>query len=230
VASGPTVPDASTCQDALSILDRHQVHLSSDLRELLQSGALETPKPGDTCFSLGATHMIACAQNGLEAAAQVARQAGVTPVILSDRIEGESRQVATVMAAIAQQVVRHAQPVQAPCVLLSGGETTVTVKGQGRGGRNTEFALAAAMALQGLAGVSVMSMGTDGIDGHCDAAGAIVDEHSLAQMAQLDLKPAEYLDQNDSYTVLSAIGACVHTGPTGTNINDIRALLILPPS
>ncbi|MDO8771097.1 MAG: glycerate kinase [Burkholderiaceae bacterium] len=228
VASGPTVPDISSCIDALAVLDRYDVIISAGLRKQLLDASLETPKPGDDCFLAGETRMIACAQDGLEAAAQVAREGGVTPLILSDRIEGESREVARVHAAIAQQVIRRGQPLGAPCVLLSGGETTVTVTGHGRGGRNTEFSLALALALQGQSGVSALSAGTDGIDGSSDAAGAIVDEDTLERARQLGLDPLTHLMDNDSFTLLSRIGTCIHTGPSGTNINDVRALLIAP--
>lgn len=228
VASGPTLPDPSTCAQALSVLDHYRIGLSDGLRQLLREGRLETPKPGEAGFTVTDVRMIACAQVGLEAAAQVAQAHGVAPLILSDRMEGESRVVAGVHAAMALQVARREQPLAAPCVLLSRGETTVTVTGQGRGGRNTEFALAFALAAQGEPGISALSAGTDGIDGNCDAAGAIVDEHTVELARKRGLDALAYLHENDSYGLLSELGACLYTGPTGTNINDLRAVVIAP--
>lgn len=228
VASGPTLPDSSTCADALAVLEHYRIDVSGGLRQRLIDARLETPKPDSACFDRAEARMIACAQNGLEAAAAVARAHGVAPLLLSDRMEGEARVVAGVHAAMAQQVLQHGQPLASPCVLLSGGETTVTVTGQGCGGRNTEFALAFALAAQAAPGVSALSAGTDGVDGNCDAAGAVVDEYTLALARSKGLDALASLRDNDSFTLLSALGACVHSGPTGTNINDLRAVLIAP--
>ena len=228
VASGPTLADPSTCADALAVLERYRIDVSMPLRQRLREGRLETPKPGATCFADAQVSMIACAQDGLMAAAAVARAHGITPLLLSDRMEGEARVVAGVHAAMAMQVLRHGQPLVAPCVLLSGGETTVTVTGSGRGGRNTEFALAFAIAAQAAPGVSALSAGTDGVDGNCPAAGAIADERTLAQARSKGFDVLTSLRDNDSFTLLSALDACVHTGATGTNINDLRAVMIAP--
>lgn len=229
IASGPTLPDPSTCADALAILDRRGIALPPALRRALEGGELESPKPAATDAVAGQARLIATAQHGLEAAAAVARAEGIATAILSDRLEGEAAVVAGVHAAIAGQVLRHGQPLPSPCVLLSGGETTVTVRGEGRGGRNTEFALAFLHAWDGSPGVSLLSAGTDGVDGNSEVAGALVDERTAAAAAgRLGLDIADYLRRNDSATALEQLDACLRTGPSGTNINDIRAVLIAP--
>jgi hydroxypyruvate reductase len=172
--------------------------------------------------------MIATPQDALMAAADVARAAGVTPVVLGDAIEGEAREVAMVMAGIVRQVVRHGQPVPAPCVLLSGGETTVTVRGNGRGGRNAELLLALAVALDGMSGVWALAADTDGVDGTEDNAGCMLDPQSLQRAAAAGLRPKEMLRDNDGYGFFSAVDGLVKTGPTLTNVNDFRAILVLP--
>ncbi len=228
IASGPTVPDASTCADALAILARYVIAVPAAARAGLESGAFETPKPGDAIFAGHSVHMIATPQASLEAAAALARQHGITAHILSDEIEGESREVGKVHAALARAVARHGQPFARPCVLLSGGETTVTVRSKGgRGGRASEFLLGCAIALQGQAGVWGLSADTDGIDGIEDNAGAVLAPDTLARAAALGLKPADTLDRNDAYSFFSALGDLVVPGPTFTNVNDFRALLIL---
>ena len=228
IASGPTVPDPSTCADALAILQRYGIEVPAAARAALESGAAETPKPGDPRFAGHQVHMIATPQQSLEAAAALAREAGIEAHILSDEIEGESREVGKVHAALARAVARHGQPFARPCVILSGGETTVTVKAKGgRGGRATEFLLGCAIALQGQPGVWVLAADTDGIDGVEDNAGAIVSPDTLARAAARGLKAAEVLDRNDAYNFFAPLGDLVVPGPTFTNVNDFRALLVL---
>ena len=228
IASGPTVPDSSTCADALALLQRYGITVPPAALEGLRSGALETPKPGDACFAGHAVHTIATPRQSLQAAAEAARAAGLEAHILSDEIEGESREVGKVHAALARAVARHGQPFARPCVILSGGETTVTVKGQGgRGGRASEFLLGCAIALQGEPGVHVLAADTDGIDGIEDNAGAIVTPDTLARARALGLKAEDHLDRNDAYRFFQPLGDLVLTGPTYTNVNDFRALLVL---
>lgn len=237
IASGPTVPDPTSCADALSILKRvvHGVQgLEVDLiLKALDEGRWETPKPGNAAFARSRVHMIATPQQALEAAADAARAAGLNAHILSDEMEGESREVGKVHAALARAVARHDQPFSRPCVILSGGETTVTVRQQpagtprGRGGRAGEFCLGLAQALQGQPGVYALAADTDGIDGVEDNAGAVVSPQTLSQAAQQGLKVADCLDRNDAYGFFSAIGGLVLTGPTHTNVNDFRAILVL---
>jgi len=230
IASGPTVPDRSTFADALAILAKYRISEPVSVVEHLRAAREETPKPGDPRLTSAQTHLIATPQQSLEAAAEVARQAGVTPLILGDSLEGESREVALVHAGIARQVVRHDQPVAAPCVLLSGGETTVTVRGKGRGGRNVEFLLALAVALGGEPGVYAMAGDTDGVDGTEDNAGAVVTPETLQRAAASGLDAKAHLADNDGYSFFSGLGDLVKTGPTLTNVNDFRAILILPPT
>jgi hydroxypyruvate reductase len=234
IASGPTVPDPGSCADALAILDRYRIDIPAAVREALASGALETPKPGDPVFAGQAVHLIATPQQSLEAAAALARTAGIDAHVLSDQIEGESREVGKVHAALARAVARRGQPFARPCVLLSGGETTVTVREPvrhagraGRGGRAGEFLLACTIALQGEPGVHVLAADTDGIDGSEDNAGAIAGPDTLARAAALGLQAGPCLDGHDSWGFFSALGDLVQTGPTFTNVNDFRALLIL---
>jgi glycerate 2-kinase len=228
IASGPTVPDSSTCADALRILARYGITIPAAARSGLVSGAFESPKPGDARFSGHRVHMIATPQQSLEAAAALARAAGLGVHILSDEIEGESREVGKVHAALARHIARRGQPFARPCVVLSGGETTVTVKSKGgRGGRATEFLLGSAIALQGEANVHVLAADTDGIDGVEDNAGAIVTPSTLARALAQGLKAQEFLDRNDAYNFFKPLGDLVVTGPTFTNVNDFRALLIL---
>lgn len=228
IASGPTVPDATTCADALAILQRYGIEVPPAARAGLESGAFETPKPGDPRFAGHEVHLIATPQQSLEAAAEVARAHGIAAHILSDEMEGESREVGKVQAALARAVARRGAPFAKPCVILSGGETTVTVKSKGgRGGRASEFLLGCTIALQGQPGVHVLAADTDGIDGVEDNAGAIATPDTLARAAALGLKPQEFLDRNDAYSLFSALGDLVVPGPTFTNVNDFRALLVL---
>jgi glycerate 2-kinase len=229
IASGPTVADASTCADALAILARLRIEVPAAARALLESGQGETLKPGDARLARCETRLISSPQIGLEAAAQLARAAGYGVCILGDSIEGEAREVGRVMAGIALQVATHQQPVAAPCVLLSGGETTVTVRGKGRGGRNVEFLLALGLALKGQAGVWALAGDTDGVDGMEDIAGAHLAPDSLQRARTLGLQAAACLDNNDGHGFFGALGDAIVTGPTLTNINDFRAVLIQQP-
>ena len=227
IGSGPTVPDATTCADALAILARYGIDVPPAARHGLDSGAFETPKPGDPRFAGHEVHLIAAPQQSLEAAAALAREHGVEAHVLSDEIEGESREVGKVHAALARAVARRGQPFAKPCVILSGGETTVTIRSQGgRGGRATEFLLGCAIALQREPGVHVLAADTDGIDGVEDNAGAIVTPDTLARAAAQGLKAAAFLDRHDAYSFFAALGDLVVTGPTYTNVNDFRALLV----
>jgi glycerate 2-kinase len=233
IASGPTVPDVTTCADALAILKRYNIAIPAALTAQLENGALETPKPGDKAFDGHAVHMIATPQQSLEAAAAAARAAGLAAYILSDEMEGESREVGKVHAALARAVALKGQPFSKPCVILSGGETTVTVRprqpgdAKGRGGRAGEFCLGLALALQGQPGVYALAADTDGIDGVEDNAGAFVAPDTLARAVAQGMKVDRYLDRNDAYGYFEPLGDLVVTGPTHTNVNDFRALLIL---
>lgn len=227
VASGPTLPDATTCVQALAVLQKYAIEVDPQVYWHLQSGAGETPKPTDPRFARNRHHVVATAQKALDAAASCARAAGILPHILSDCIEGESRDVAQVHAAITRQIIGHGQPFTRPCVLLSGGETTVTLRGNGRGGRNAEFLLALAVALHGTNDVYALACDTDGIDGSEDNAGALYGPDSMTRAAILALTPNAMLDNNDGYGFFCALGDLVVTGPTRTNVNDFRAILIL---
>jgi hydroxypyruvate reductase len=226
IASGPTVPDPTTCAEALAILQKYGIAEPAAALEYLRRAHDETPKPGDPRLARAQTVMIGTPQASLEAAAEAARRAGVAPMILSDAIEGEARDVALVHAAIARQVAAHGQPARAPCVLLSGGETTVTVRGKGRGGRNAEFLLALTIALDGHGRVHAIACDTDGVDGTEDNAGAIAGPDSLARAAALGLRAKDFLADNDGYTFFQRLGDLVVTGPTLTNVNDFRAILV----
>ena len=228
IGSGPTVPDSTTCADALRILTRYNIAISAAAREGLESGEFETPKPGDACFAGHEVHMVSTPRQSLDAAAALAHSAGITAHVLSDEIEGESRDVGKVHAALARYVARHGQPFSKPCVVLSGGETTVTVAAKGgRGGRASEFLLSTAIALQGEPGVHVLAGDTDGIDGIEDNAGAVIAPDTLARAVSLGLNPQEFLDRNDAYNFFAPLDDLVATGPTFTNVNDFRAMLIL---
>jgi len=226
IASGPTVADPTTCADALAVLAKYRIAVPPPVDGLLRSGLSETPKPGDVCFAHCETRVIATAQGSLAAAAEAARAAGVTPLILGDAIEGEAREVAKVMAGIARSCAQHGVPARPPCVLISGGETTVTVRGKGRGGRNAEFLLALAVALEGAPGIHALAGDTDGIDGSEDNAGAVIAPDTLARAHALGLDAQARLADNDGYGFFSRLNDLVVTGPTRTNVNDFRAILI----
>ena len=233
IASGPTVPDATTCLDALAILQRYGIALPPALMQALQAGRLETPKPGDAVFARTEVRMLATPMQSLQAAAELARAAGITPYILSDEIEGESREVGKVHAALARAVARGQGAFAKPCVILGGGETTVTVRelpagmARGRGGRAGEFCMGLAEALQGQASVWALAADTDGIDGMEDNAGARVTPDTLQRAAAQGLKLSDHLLRNDAYGYFSALDDLVVTGPTNTNVNDFRAILVL---
>jgi hydroxypyruvate reductase len=226
VASGPTIPDATTCDDALRIIDKYGIEVPADIKARLASGELETPKPGDPRFAGHAHEVVATAMTALEAAANRARELGIEPRILSDHIEGEAREVAAEHADIVREVRQQVKADGKPRVLLSGGETTVTVRGKGRGGRNAEFLLALAVALDGMPGVHAIACDTDGIDGSEDNAGAVIGSDTLARAAAAGINGKAMLDDNNGYGFFSALGDLVMTGPTLTNVNDFRAVLI----
>jgi hydroxypyruvate reductase len=226
IGSGPTVADPTTFAEALAVLDRRQITPPAAVREHLRRAADETPKPGDPRLADSRIALIATPMTSLRAAAQVAADHGVTPLIISDAVEGEAREVASDMAARALRIVRGEDPVQTPCVLISGGETTVTVRGAGRGGRNAEFLLALAIALDGQPGVHAIACDTDGVDGSEDNAGAVMGDDTLARAAAIGLDPGARLTDNDGYGFFDALGDLVMTGPTRTNVNDFRAILI----
>ncbi|WP_374601807.1 glycerate kinase [Niveibacterium sp.] len=227
IASGPTVADPSTCDEALAILQRYEIALPDAVRAVLASGRGESIKPRDPRLANVSTTLVATPQGALEAAAAVARGAGITPYILGDSIEGEARDVAKVMAGIARQVAQRGQPFAAPCVLLSGGETTVTVRGAGCGGRNVEFLLSLGLALEGLPGVHALAGDTDGVDGMVDVAGAYLAPDTLPRAWALGLRPQASLDDNDAHRFFGALSDAIITGPTQTNVNDFRAILIV---
>lgn len=233
IASGPTVPDASTCADALAILQRYAIAVPPEVLQSLQSGAWETPKPGSPVFAGHVVNMIATPQQSLEAAAEAARAEGLHAYILSDEIEGESREVGKVHAALARAAAKGQGPFIKPCVILSGGETTVTIKPQpagsprGRGGRAGEFCMGLAQALQGQPGVWALAADTDGIDGIEDNAGAQLSPDTLARALALGHKVDEHLQRNDAYGFFEPLGDLVITGPTHTNVNDFRAILVV---
>ena len=230
IASGPCSPDPTTYQDALDILNRYGCKVPQAVQATLERGIrgelAETPKPGDKIFTRTENRVIATAQQSLDAAAKFFEANGVRAAILGDSVTGEAREVAKVYAALAREVAVHGQPWQRPVALISGGECTVTVRGKGRGGRCAEFLLSLVNDLQGADGVHALACDTDGIDGTEDNAGAIAAPDSIARAAQLGLNAGKLLDNNDGYSFFSALGDLVVTGPTRTNVNDYRAILI----
>lgn len=225
IGSGPTIPDPTTLADARGVLSRYGITPPAAVAAWLHDARAETPKPGPA-YAKARHVMIATPAGSLEAAAAVAQAAGVTPMILGDAIEGEAAEVARVMAGIAQSCAAHGHPAPAPCVLISGGETTVTVRGRGRGGRNAEFLLALAIALDGHPRIHALAADTDGIDGTEDNAGAVLAPDSLARARALGFDARDRLRDNDGYAVFAALGDLIVTGPTRTNVNDFRAILI----
>ena len=230
IASGPTVADPTTCADALAIVKRYGIELPGPVRKVLESGRGESVKPGDPRLARADVRMVATPQKALEAAAQVVRQAGYAVHILGDALEGEARDVGTVLAGMALQVAKRGQPFTAPCVLLSGGETTVTVRGQGCGGRNVECLLAFAIATQGHPHIHALMADTDGVDGLEEIAGAVMGPDTLARAWASGLRPLDELAHNNGHGFFGALGASVVTGPTLTNVNDFRAILISQPA
>jgi glycerate 2-kinase len=229
IASGPTVADPTTCSDALGIVRRYGIDLPAAALRLLESGRGESVKPGDPRLDRARVRIIATPQLALEAAASVARGAGVAAYILGDAIEGEARDVGRVLAGIALQVAEHDQPVSPPCVLLSGGETTVTVRGGGRGGRNVEYLLSLAIALDGHPRIHALAGDTDGVDGLEEIAGAHIAPDSLARAWAGGFRPKDVLADNDAHSLFTALGDSIITGPTLTNVNDFRAIHIARP-
>lgn len=226
IASGPTIADHTTCSEALSILRRYQIPITSAVNDLLSSGKGESIKPDDPRMTRIETHIIATPQRALETAATLAREAGYAAYILGDAIEGEARDVGKVLGAMALQVAQRAQPFGAPCVLLSGGETTVTVRGAGRGGRNVEYLLSLGITLNGHADIHALAGDTDGVDGQEEIAGAYLSPDSLSRAWSMGMRPRDMLDNNDAHSFFSALGDSIVTGPTLTNVNDFRAILI----
>ena len=226
IASGPTVGDPTTSADALAVVRRYGITLPPAAERLLADDRSETVKPDDPDLSGNETHIVAAPQASLEAAAIVGRQAGFAVHILGDALEGEARDVGAVLAGITRQAARRGQPFTPPCVLLTGGETTVTVRGKGRGGRNVEFLLSLGLHLRGLENIWALAGDTDGVDGLEEIAGAILTPDSLSRSWALGLNPQVALDDNDGHGFFGALGDAVVTGPTLTNVNDFRAILI----
>ena len=227
IASGPTAPDETTCADALAVLARYGIAVPTAARSALERGTWESVKPGDPRLASAEFRIVAAPQASLEAAARVAAGQGVQPVILSDRLEGEAREVGRQMAAQVQSVLERGEPCRPPCLLLSGGETTVTVRGNGCGGRNVEFLLGFGTALGPCEGVYALAADTDGVDGMAAVAGALWHPDTLVRAAAHGLDPREFLDANDAHGFFGALGDSVVTGPTLTNVNDFRAVLVL---
>jgi len=228
IASGPTVADPTTCAEALGVLERYGIDAPPRVVAALRGGEWESIKPADPRLRAAAYHVVAAPQQSLEAAARLAAASGVTPWILSDRLEGEARIVGREMAGLVADVVREGRPVSPPCLLLSGGETTVTVRGHGRGGRNVEFLLALGMELGSRENVFALAGDTDGIDGMAAVAGAIWKPDTWPRAAALGLDPSRFLQDNDAHSFFWSLGDSVVTGPTRTNVNDFRAVLVLP--
>lgn len=226
IASGPTVPDPTTFAEAAAILDKYRIEAPEAVQTHLENATDETPKPGDGRFDNTTAIIAATPKMALEAAAIAAEEAGYKALIQGDAIEGEAREVASDIAATALAIARDGDPALPPAILLSGGETTVTVTGQGRGGRNTEFLLALAIALEGEAGIYAIACDTDGIDGSGDNAGALITPDTLARADRAGLDAAAHLADNDAYSLFEKLNDLVMTGPTLTNVNDFRAVLI----
>ena len=218
IGSGPTVPDRSTIADARAVLAKYGINQQVEFHE--------TPKPGDPEFERVQNLIVGSNEQAIHAAYRQAKELGYRTMVLSTRIEGETREVAGVHAAIAKEILATGRPVKAPACVLSGGETTVTIRGSGKGGRNQEFVLAAAIALEGAGEVTVLSVGTDGSDGPTDAAGAIADGSAVGKARELGMDAADYLARNDSYHFFEKIEGLVKTGPTGTNVMDVRVVLV----
>ncbi|MGO8703020.1 MAG: glycerate kinase [Candidatus Brocadiia bacterium] len=235
IASGPSAPDSTTFADALAVLSKYGIESRAprSVLEHLRAGAAgaepETPKPGDPIFAKVRNLVIANNAASVAACARKSRALGYRPLVLSSTIEGEAREVARVCAAIARESLASGRPVAPPACLICGGETTVTLRGTGRGGRNQEFALAAALAARGLEGVAILAGGTDGTDGPTDAAGALADGATCDRAAGLGLSAADFLARNDSYHFFQPLGDLLMTGPTGTNVMDLYLLLVGRP-
>lgn len=228
IASGPTVADPTTCADALRILARHAIPVPASVARALDTGAGETIKPGDPRLAACEVRIVATPAMALDAAVKVATASGIATHILGDAIEGEAKELGTVMAGIAREVALRARPFSPPCILMSGGEATVTVKGLGNGGRNVEFLLSLAIGLAGRRGIHALAADTDGVDGAADAAGAYLSPDTLVRAEALGIAAAERLADNDGHGFFGPLGDSIVTGPTLTNVNDFRAILIGP--
>jgi hydroxypyruvate reductase len=230
IASGPCAPDPTTYEDAIEVLERFAVDPPASIRDRLAAGARgeqgETPKPGDALFARVENHVIASAHQSLTAAATYFHGHGIAPLVMGDSVTGESSEVAKVFAALARQIRRYAHPAKPPVALISGGETTVTLRGKGRGGRCSEFLLSLAIELDGLDATWALACDTDGIDGSEENAGAVVTPDALSRAKRLGLQPKKLLAQNDAYGFFAALGDLVVTGPTRTNVNDYRVILL----
>lgn len=226
IGSGPTVPDMTTRADAIAVLEKYRIEVPRSVIRHLETMQAETPKSGNSSFANVANICVARPQDAMEAAARVAHDAGFRPLILGNAIEGEARDVALVHAGIARQVAAFGQPIELPCALISGGETTVTVRGSGRGGRNAEFLLSLAVALNGQSGIAALAADTDGIDGSEDNAGAFLLPDTISRAAKAGLNPTASLANNDAYTIFAGLDDLLVTGPTRTNVNDFRAILV----
>ncbi len=228
VSSGPTVADPTSFADALAILKTYEIAVPSRVLAHIQAAVDETPKPGDSRLARATTHLIGSPQTSLMAAAGIARLHGYAPMILGDSLEGEARELGIVLAGMALQVQRYGQPLAAPCALISGGESTVTVKGKGVGGRNVEFLLSLARKLSGTTGIHALAADTDGIDGGADVAGAMISPDTLQRARALGLDAAGMLANNDAHRFFQRLGDQLITGPTLTNVNDFRVILVDP--
>ena len=226
VASGPTIADAATSADALEIIERYELDLPEVVMRHLKDGNDEPPLPSDPRFARNEVKLVASAAIALDAAAEVARKAGVETIVLSDAIEGEAAEVGRQHAAIVAKISHRGLATQGPMLLLSGGETTVTIRGKGKGGRNSEFLLSFACAISGQKGISALAADTDGIDGSENNAGAFADGDTVSRLADLEKNAAEFLGRNDSWSAFAALDDLFVSGPTGTNVNDFRAILL----
>jgi hydroxypyruvate reductase len=230
IASGPCSPDPTTYQDALEIFARYRVNAPASVVNYLERGArgevAETPKPGDKIFERVENCVIATAQQSLQAGADFFRRNGIAPVILGDSVTGEASEVAKVYGALARQIHTYGNPFQRPVALISGGECTVTVRGNGRGGRCSEFLLSLGIDLDGLADVYALAADTDGIDGSEDNAGAVLSPDSLQRAEQQGVRTKQLAATNDAYTFFDQLGDLIVTGPTRTNVNDYRVILV----
>lgn len=228
MTSGPTVADPSTSREALDILAKYRIEVPDRVEQWLLNPESETVKPADKAFANSQFYMIATPHKSVQAAAAAARKFGLRVLLMGDNIEGEAREVAKVHAAISRYALAHGEPITPPCLILSGGETTVTVRGSGHGGRNAEFLLSLAVSLEGAADIYALAADTDGIDGSEDNAGALLSPDSWQRALDLGINPAEMLQNNDGYEFFRALDDLIMTGPTKTNVNDFRAILILP--
>jgi glycerate 2-kinase len=226
VASGPTVPDEASRADALRLIETYRIALPANVIAHINSAAADAPQPTDPRFARNEVHVIASAAVSLDAAAEAARKQGVETVILSDAIEGEAREVGGVHAAIAREVATRNRPFNKPVLILSGGETTVTLRAKGKGGRNSEFLLAFAIGIDGLQGIDALAADTDGIDGSEDNAGAFADGSTVSRMHAASVDAKAMLAGNNAWTAFNSVGDLFVPGPTGTNVNDLRAILI----